>query len=127
MPRLDAIGIVSANFAKSAAFYELLGFEFPEFDERGMHMEAVRRDGVRLMLDGVEMMKSMHPDWAPPTGQRMGLAFLCDSAAEVDEVHARIIAAGHASKSKPWDAFWGQRYAQVIDPDGNIVDFFAPL
>ena len=27
----------------------------------------------------------------------------------------------------PWDAFWGQRYAQVKDPDGNVVDLFAPL
>ena len=38
-----------------------------------------------------------------------------------------MIAAGFASKSEPWDAFWGQRYAQVVDPDGNDVDLFAPL
>ena len=35
--------------------------------------------------------------------------------------------AGHASKTAPRDAFWGQRYAQVIDPDGNVVDLFARL
>jgi hypothetical protein len=28
---------------------------------------------------------------------------------------------------KPWDAFWGQRYAVVHDPDGNGVDLLAPL
>jgi uncharacterized glyoxalase superfamily protein PhnB len=27
----------------------------------------------------------------------------------------------------PWDAFWGQRYAFLQDPDGNRVDLFAPL
>lgn len=27
----------------------------------------------------------------------------------------------------PWDAFWGQRYAVVVDPDGNLVDLFADL
>jgi uncharacterized glyoxalase superfamily protein PhnB len=27
----------------------------------------------------------------------------------------------------PFDAFWGQRYATVLDPDGNTVDLFAPL
>ena len=27
----------------------------------------------------------------------------------------------------PWDAFWGQRYAIVTDPDGNHVELFAPL
>ncbi len=26
-----------------------------------------------------------------------------------------------------WDAFWGQRYAILHDPDGNGVDLFAPL
>ena len=28
---------------------------------------------------------------------------------------------------EPWDAFWGQRYATVLDPDGNSVDLFAAL
>lgn len=27
----------------------------------------------------------------------------------------------------PSDAFWGQRYATVHDPDGNPIDLFAPL
>lgn len=27
----------------------------------------------------------------------------------------------------PFDAPWGQRYATVLDPDGNGVDLFAPL
>jgi uncharacterized glyoxalase superfamily protein PhnB len=38
-----------------------------------------------------------------------------------------VVAAGFRSKKDPWDAFWGQRYAQVIDPDDNAVDLFAPL
>jgi uncharacterized glyoxalase superfamily protein PhnB len=28
-------------------------------------------------------------------------------------------------KSPRIDAFWGQRYATVLDPDGNPVDLFA--
>jgi len=32
-----------------------------------------------------------------------------------------------AESEEPWDAFWGQRYAIVRDPDGNGVDLFAPL
>jgi catechol 2,3-dioxygenase-like lactoylglutathione lyase family enzyme len=42
---------------------------------------------------------------------------------------------GHVEASQPgglrykeaWEAFWGQRYAQVKDPDGNLVDLFAAL
>jgi len=41
--------------------------------------------------------------------------------------HARAVAAGFRSRKEPFDAFWGQRYAQVIDLDDNIVDLFAPL
>src|SRR6266545_1802609 len=26
-----------------------------------------------------------------------------------------------------WDAFWGQRYAVVADPDGTLIDLFAGL
>ena len=26
---------------------------------------------------------------------------------------------------EPWDAFWGQRYAVVSDPDDNTIDLFA--
>ena len=56
----------------------------------------------------------------------MGLAFLCSDPAEVDSIHARLVAAGHPSHVEPFDAFWGQRYATVLDPDGNPVDLFAP-
>ena len=34
---------------------------------------------------------------------------------------------GARPHKEPWDAFWGQRYAQIHDPDGNVVDLFAPL
>ena len=56
---------------------------------------------------------------------RVGLAFLCDSPAEVDRVHAGLVQAGYQSIHEPFDAFWGQRYATVRDPDGNAVDLFA--
>ncbi|MEC4019520.1 VOC family protein, partial [Streptomyces sp. H27-D2] len=37
------------------------------------------------------------------------------------------VAAGYTGHKQPWDAFWGQRYASVQDPDGNTVDLFAAL
>jgi uncharacterized glyoxalase superfamily protein PhnB len=63
----------------------------------------------------------------PPQGTRTALAFLCASPTEVDATYAAVLGAGFAGKREPWDAFWGQRYAQVVDPDGNVVDLFAPL
>jgi uncharacterized glyoxalase superfamily protein PhnB len=79
------------------------------------------------MWDTVELIRSFS-EWEPPAGgHRVGLAFLCEHPEEVDEVHAKLVAAGHPSQVLPFDAFWGQRYATILDPDGNLVDLFAPL
>ncbi len=125
MASLDAIGIVCSDTRASIAFYRLLGLDFPESGED--HVEATTPGGLRVMLDGVEMVKGFDPDWIQPVGRPIGLAFLCSSPADVDETYARVIAAGYRGKTAPWDAFWGQRYATVLDPDGNGVDLFAAL
>lgn len=127
MPHLDAIGIVTADMAESCRFYRLLGVDVAEPTLENDHHEATLPTGLRLMWDTVELIKQIHPDWQPPVGQRLSLAFHCDTAAGVDETYASVIDAGFTGKSEPWDAFWGQRYAQVVDPDGNDVDLFASL
>jgi uncharacterized glyoxalase superfamily protein PhnB len=57
----------------------------------------------------------------------VALAFDCGDPTGVDETFALLVDAGHDGHLAPWDAFWGQRYAVVHDPDGNAVDLFAPL
>ena len=125
-PRLDAIGIVTKDMAASCRFYALLGVPVGLPPEDEDHFEAALPSGIRLMWDSIELVKQIDPHWQPPIGHRLGLAFHCGSPAGVDETHAAIITAGFTAKSEPWDAFWGQRYAQVVDPDGNVVDLFAP-
>jgi uncharacterized glyoxalase superfamily protein PhnB len=39
---------------------------------------------------------------------------------------AELLSLGYEGDKPPWDAFWGQRYAIVRDPDGNTVDLFSP-
>ena len=124
--QLDAIGIISKDLARSIAFYGLFGLKFagpPGAD----HVEAKTASGVRLMLDSEALSKKLVPGWSRQVGNTLGLAFLCDSPAAVDATYANILAAGHEGKAPPWDAVWGQRYASVLDPDGNQVDLFAPL
>jgi uncharacterized glyoxalase superfamily protein PhnB len=124
VPQLDAVGIVSADPDRSRAFYRLLGVEIAEGDG---HVEASLPNGMRLMLDTEEVMRSFRPDWTRETGNQLALAFACSSPAEVDEAYARVVAAGFHGEKEPWDAFWGYRYAQLVDPDGVPVDLFAPL
>lgn len=126
--RLDAIGLVVTDMARTLAFYRALGLEIPEGAESEPHVEATLDGGMRLLFDPVSTVTSFLPDWEPPTGgHRMGLAVRCGSPADVDEVHARLTGLGAESRKDPWDAFWGQRYAIVLDPDGNPVDLYAPL
>ena len=126
-PSLDAIGIVTADMAASCRFYALLGVPVGTPAEGEDHFEATLPSGIRLLWDSIELIKQIDPDWEPPVGHRLALAFQCGSATGVDETFAAVITAGFATKGEPWDAFWGQRYAQIVDPDGNIVHLFAPL
>ncbi|MFD7691355.1 VOC family protein [Streptomyces sp. NPDC059781] len=126
--RFDAIGMVVSDMAASVAFYRRLGFAFPEGAEAQGHVEAGLPGGLRLLLDTEEVVRSFHTEWEPsPGGGRTSLALRCDSPAEVDTIFAEMVDAGSGFELKPWDAVWGQRYAVLLDPDGNGVDLFAPL
>ena len=77
------------------------------------------------MLDEEKMVISFRPDWKRETGNQVALAFECESPAQVDEIYAQATAAGFHGEKEPWDAFWGQRYGQLQDPDGVPVDLYA--
>jgi catechol 2,3-dioxygenase-like lactoylglutathione lyase family enzyme len=126
MPLLNAIGIVVSDTARSIRFYRLVGLDVPETPDEG-HIDTFLPNGVRFMLDTEETVRSFNPEWSRATGNQVGLAFECSSAAEVDEIYARVTAAGFEGEKEPWDAFWGQRYAQLKDPDGIPVDLYAAL
>ena len=129
MPVLpDMIGIVVRDIARSLAFYRLLGLDVPEAPPPDRpYVDMTTSNGYRISWNALEMAKTLDPSWVEPVGHRMELAFKCGSPAEVDTVYARLTAAGHAGHRAPWDAVWGQRYAVVVDPDGNHVSLFAPL
>ncbi|MEU0004398.1 VOC family protein [Streptomyces sp. NPDC006314] len=126
--RFTVIGVVASDLAASLAFYRRLGLVFPAGAEEQPHVEAELPGGLILALDTEETIRSFHPGWRTPAGTgRVSLAFRCDSPADVDALYEDLVGAGHHGELKPWDAFWGQRYATVHDPDGNGVDLFAPL
>lgn len=123
--RFNAIGIAVKDMSRSLAFYKLLGLPVPE--ELDDHVSCDLPNGVSIMWDTYDVIRSFDPDWQPPIGTGMGLAFECASPAEVDSLYAEVVKAGFHGHKEPWDAFWGQRYAQLRDPDGNGVDLYAAL
>jgi len=104
------IDMVVNDMNTSLTFYRLLGLDIPEGQNEEM---MVQQGGDK---------------WANlPARGRMRLAFKCDSPTEVDAIYERMMRAGYTSETAPWNAFWGQRFTQVLDPDGALVDIFAPL
>jgi catechol 2,3-dioxygenase-like lactoylglutathione lyase family enzyme len=124
---LGVIGIVVEDMARSLAFYRRLGLDVPDGAEGEQHVEVGLPGGLKLAFDTVETIRSFDPSWTPASGSpRMGLAFACDSPAEVDKRYGELVAAGYEGHKEPWDAFWGMRYAVLHDPDGNGVDLYCP-
>jgi catechol 2,3-dioxygenase-like lactoylglutathione lyase family enzyme len=126
MPELNAIGIAVADMAASIRFYRLLGLDVPETPDEG-HVDAFLPNGIRFMLDSEDVLRSFHEDWTRRTGNQIGIAVECEGPLQVDEIYGRVTGAGFHGEKEPWDAFWGQRYAVLLDPDGVEVSLYAAL
>lgn len=126
-PQLNFIGIIVSDMPRALAFYRALGLPIPEGAEAEDHVELTLESGLRIGWDTEELIQSFDPAWKRPIGGRVGLAFLCANPAAVNETYSQLTGLGYAGVKAPWDAFWGQRYAQVADPDGTTLDLFAAL
>ncbi|HEX8684019.1 MAG TPA: VOC family protein [Ardenticatenaceae bacterium] len=123
--QLEVIGIAVRDMAASLRFYRLLGLSIPDEADSEPHVE-VATGGTCLAWDTVDLLKEVYGEWVEePVGHRVELAFNCGSREEVDALYARVVAEGYGGHKAPWDAFWGQRYAIVADPDGNLISLFA--
>lgn len=125
--KLNAIGILCVDVEESLRFYKMLGVPFRDYDPNEGHYEA-DLGGFRLMLDTHDIARAFIDDFTPPAGNdQITLAVEAASPADVDAMYEEVLDAGFGSVRKPFDAFWGQRYATLSDPDGNPVDLYAPL
>ncbi len=126
-PLIDAVGVSATDMRASVRFYQALGFAFPDFDPEDQHVEALTKPGmVRLMIDDAGLCASLIGE-APRPSNHAVFGLLFEEPAGVDAAAQVGCAAGGAEISAPWDAFWGQRYATIADPDGYRVDLFAEL
>ena len=127
-PRISAFGLIVSDMARSLRFYRALGLDVDDGADDAPHVEILLPGGLRLLLDTEDTIRSFDPGWSSATGSgRAGLGFECTSPAEVDETFSAMVEAGFDGHLPPWNAFWGQRYASLLDPDGIGVDLFAEL
>jgi catechol 2,3-dioxygenase-like lactoylglutathione lyase family enzyme len=125
--QLNTVGIVVSDMSASLAFYRTLGLPVPDDQDAADNVEVPLPGGLTLGFLSEETARRADPSFIMPVGQRLNLQFAADSAAEVDATHARLLNAGYASHTAPWDAYWDQRFARIIDPNGLIVNVFAQL
>ncbi len=124
--KFSLVGIATRDMAASLRFYRLLDLAIPDGQDGEGHVEIDLGGGVRFAWDTVAILEDVYGEWvAEPLGQRVELAFDCATRGEVDATYATIVGAGYRGHRAPWDAVWGQRYAIVEDPDGNLVSLFA--
>jgi uncharacterized glyoxalase superfamily protein PhnB len=102
------------------AFYEAaLGFRVRDSvhdDGALMHVEMTYQDQLIVMFapEGAFGSKAKTPKSASAIAPQSFYLYVDD----VDAVFTRAIAAGAKSLSEPQDQFWGDRFAQIEDPDG---------
>ena len=125
--KLNAVAVISKNIPQTIRFYMILGFSFPEISPKDTHVETIKREGeAKLMIDTADFMKDfLHRNPVPATHSTFGVEY--DTPAEIDKIVEELKKANFTVINEPWDAFWGQHYAIVQDPDGYMVDLYSHM
>lgn len=122
--RLDMVGIIVKDMKQAIAFYSLLGLKIVTGNENEAYVE-LENEGVRISLNTKKMITSVLGFEPEQVGDKVELAFLCNSQDEVDNLITSIKNTGYEVVREPWSAPWGQYYGLVRDADGNIISLFV--
>ena len=125
-PLLTVVYLFVRDMDATIAFYERLGLAVTRVGDSHARAEWPTA-GARLEFGTANLTKSYDPNWRQPTGAATNtLNFELASRDAVDEMYAELTSAGYAGHLAPIDAFWGQRFAIVDDPDGNVIGLQSP-
>ena len=123
-PVLSQLNLVVSDVEASATFYRRLGVEF---DDGGPEHRNARDSGaLHFDLDSRRFARVWNSG-AASGGPSVVIGFEVASRAEVDRLYDELTSAGYRGQQRPYDAFWGARYAVVEDPDGNPVGLMSPI
>ena len=120
---LRQLNLVVSDLERSRTFYGRFGWEFRPMGDAALIADA---GDVLIALHLPDFVRMWNEGYDGRSGGATVLDVSVPDRASVDRLHAEIRAAGHASLQKPFDAFFGSRYAVVEDPDGNLVGLKSP-
>ena len=112
---LSAITLFTHDMERALAFYQALGFR----------KVWAQRDNAFVVINAGAAWVNLQ---LVPPEQTWGwwgrFIFHVD---DVDAHYDRAVAAGYHPEAAPSDAPWGERYFQVLDPDGHEVSIAKRL
>ena len=123
---LRGIHVFARDVTASVAFYRRAGLEFTAASV-SKHFARSEGDRAALEIGSYELTRGYDSGFQePPSGGSTALQIGVVSREAVDEMFKTLTEAGYKPHLAPIDAFWGSRYAEVCDPDGNPVGFQSP-
>ncbi len=120
-----------ADFDATLRFYRELCLpvrEAPPSPDGIRHATALIPGGIQLEFDNRPPARLYNAAWrnGVPDGATLA-TFVLPTRAAVDAAYARLLAAGHTGRQRPFDAFWRTRYVSVTDPDGRDVGLASAI
>lgn len=125
-PRFTQVNLIVRDMGATVAFYRRLGLEIAA-EAGAFHVAVKLPTGVLLEFDSTEFVPQWDSGWNGSTGGSTVLGFGLTSRDGVDALVADLTQAGARIRQRPYDAFWGARYAIVEDPDGNGIGLMSPI
>jgi catechol 2,3-dioxygenase-like lactoylglutathione lyase family enzyme len=126
VPAFNQLNLVVRDMQATLEFYRRLGVPIAD-NATGPHVNVELPNGVSLEFDETSFVPQWDSSWRGATGGSTILGFALPSREGVDELFGELVAAGYHGRQRPYDAFWGARYAIVDDPDGNGVGLMSPV
>lgn len=107
-------GYTVDDISKSIAFYEALGFAVTDRWEQEGVLSGVMVEAGQLMI-GLNQ-----DDWKKGRNRQKGIGVRLhiETTQNVDDIAARVKAAGYAIDVEPFDTPWKTRQFELTDPSG---------
>ncbi len=121
--KLTSLRIITRNIRQSVQFYEkAIGITAQWYTEDFAEIPA---GSVILAIGSVCTMKMFSENLTERPGYKSAIIeFLVD---DVDQEYERIKTITNDIVQKPVTMPWGNRSLLFCDPDGNLINFFAPI
>jgi catechol 2,3-dioxygenase-like lactoylglutathione lyase family enzyme len=113
--QISAVTLATRDMQRAVGFYRLVGFELL-YGGEAAEFTSFRAGGTFLNL--IAAPEARQPSW-------WGRVIIYET--DVDDLHTRLVVAGHPPDTAPRDAPWGERFFHVTDPDGHELSFAWPL